>query len=78
MGYIFHCDLFPSVPDDGIPSAPAPRQRYVKRGGYVCCIDCNLAVEYCNCAKRYSLDQASGDGNTSSLTERIASIKAKQ
>jgi hypothetical protein len=54
-----------------------PATRFVKRGFYMCCVDCGKAVEWCACAHRPPADAGSKDGSAeSSLEARVRAVKA--
>jgi hypothetical protein len=59
---------------------PPPPTRFVKRGGYMVCLDCNYALEYCGCGAR-SMDAGVGPPTSgeaeSSLAKRIAEVRTR-
>lgn len=62
------------------PPAPAmpPARTFVKRGFFMCCTVCSLAVEYCNCGSQPAVDAGSQDGSAeSSLEKRVREHKGK-
>ena len=64
-----------STPARDAPEKAQPARRFVKRGYYMCCVDCGLTVDYCNCASHPALDPGAADGADSTLRARINVVK---
>jgi hypothetical protein len=64
-----------SVPPhaDPAPVAPPP-SRFVRRSGYLVCVDCGLVIDYCACGPRAPA-VPSQDGATANLDRRIAEAR---
>lgn len=66
----------PPYPPGGTPARPAPvapARRFVKRGFYVCCCDCGMAVEFCACDRRLAPEQNQAEAAAgASLARRVA------
>lgn len=58
-----------------LPSKPA--RTFVKRGFYMCCSVCSLAVAYCACDRQIA-DAPALDGSASTLSQRERDCKGKQ
>lgn len=62
---------FVNVPISPVP----PASRFVKFGGYMVCSLCNMAEEFCACAKAPP-PPTQGDGAESSLEQRVREVRA--
>jgi len=66
-----------NYPPGGTPARDAPAQppatRFVKRGSYLYCVECDLEQSYCNCAKRAAPDASAAKNGAASqsLNARI-------
>ena len=64
-----------------MPPMIPPPTRFVKRGAYMVCLDCNLVIEYCCCAAR-RVDAGVGPPTSgeseSSLAKRVAECRDRR
>lgn len=67
----------PLVPHGPAPVKPPPVQRFVKRGFYMCCVDCGLEQSFCNCAQQPAPDAPPKDGEETSLSQREKDCKGR-
>lgn len=76
-GMLISVPLPGSTPARDAPALPTPPpSRFVKKGFYMCCADCGMAVEFCGCAKTPP-PPTQGDGESSDLNRRIKDWKGR-
>jgi hypothetical protein len=56
-----------------LPAAQQPARRFEKRGGYMICTACQLAADYCACARQAGEEQPAQEhgADSASLDQRI-------
>lgn len=65
--------LFPPTFDPTFAPAKPPARRYVKRGAYMICLDCAMAVAYCACHRQPAPEQNAAEADAGeSLARRVA------
>jgi hypothetical protein len=70
--------LPPPAISQPIQKPATPAQRFVKKGFYMCCVDCGLEISYCACAARLAPDAGSSDArDESNLNRRIKECQGR-